>query len=143
MADATIVIESPEKGGSIITAALANGYHRDVFAFPGRIHDAKSVGCNFLIKNNIAVLLSNANELVDWLGWKEKKGKRRHQKELFITLTAEEQILVDLLKEKDTVNIDELNIKSGLNSSSVAGALLNLEFQNVVSSLPGKMYKLV
>lgn len=142
MADATIVIESPEKGGSIITASLANGYNRDVFAFPGRIHDAKSAGCNYLIKNNKAVLLSNADELIEWLGWKEKKGKRRHQKELFITLSKEEQIIMDIMKEKETINIDELNIKSGLNSSSVAGALLNLEFQNVITSMPGKMYKL-
>lgn len=144
MADATIVIESPEKGGSIITASLANGYNRDVFAFPGRIHDGKSVGCNFLIRNNIAVLLSNADELIEWLGWREKKGTRRkHQKELFIALNKEEQIIVDILKEKETIHIDELHLKSGLNSSSVAGALLNLEFQNVVSSLPGKMYKLL
>ncbi len=143
MADATIIIETAVKGGSIITAELANGYNRDVFAFPGRIHDAKSAGCNQLIKNNRAVLLNNADELIEWLGWKEKKGKRRHQKELFITLTNDEQILVDILKEKETIHIDELFIKSGLNSSTVAAAMLNLEFQNVVSSLPGKLYKLM
>ncbi len=143
MADATVVIETADKGGSIITAELAEGYNRDVFAFPGRINDAKSAGCNYLIKNNKAFLLSNAEELVEWLGWKEKKAKRKRQKELFITLTPEEQVLVAILKEKDSVNIDEINIKSGLNSSSVASALLSLEFQNVVTSLPGKLYKLM
>lgn len=143
MADATIVVETAVKGGSIITAELANGYSRDVFAFPGRIHDAKSAGCNHLIKNNRAILLNNAEELIEWLGWKEKKGKRKHQKELFITLTDDEQVLVDILKEKETIHIDELFIKSGLNSSTVAAAILNLEFQNVVSSLPGKLYKLM
>jgi DNA processing protein len=143
MADATIVIETAVKGGSIITAELANGYNRDVFAFPGRINDAKSGGCNYLIKNGKAILLSNAEELVEWLGWKEKKAKRKHQKELFITLSAEEQILVDILQEKESAHIDEINIKSGLNSSSVAASLLNLEFQSVVASLPGKIYKLV
>ncbi len=61
---------------------------------------------------------------------------------MFITLTGDEQILVDLLKEKDTIHIDELHIKSGLNSSSVAAALLNLEFENVINPLPGKVYKL-
>ncbi len=81
--------------------------------------------------------------MIEWLGWKEKKGKRRHQKELFITLNTDEQILVDLLKEKDTMHIDELHMKSGLNSSSVAAALLNLEFENVLCPLPGKLYKLV
>ncbi len=143
MADATIVVETAVKGGSIITAELANGYNRDVFAFPGRINDAKSAGCNHLIKNNRAILLNNTEELIEWLGWKEKKAKRKHQKELFITLTNDEQILVDILKEKETIHIDELFIKSGLNSSTVAAAMLNLEFQNVVSSLPGKLYKLM
>jgi DNA processing protein len=88
-------------------------------------------------------LLSKAEELVEWLGWQEKKPKRKRQKELFVTLTPDEQILVDILKEKETVHIDELNLKSGLTSSTVAGALLSLEFQNLISSLPGKLYKLL
>jgi DNA processing protein len=143
LADATIVVETAEKGGSIITAELANGYNRDVFAFPGRVNDTKSAGCNFLIKNNKAMLLNNGDELIDWLGWKDKKSKRKHQKELFINLTGEEQIIVDILKEKEASHIDEIYLKSGLNSSAVAASMLNLEFNNVVSSMPGKMYKLV
>jgi len=143
LADATIVVETALKGGSIITAELANGYNKEVFAFPGRVNDAKSEGCNYLIKNNKATLLNNAEELMHWLGWKEKKTKTRQRKELLITLTGDEQILVNILKEKDTIHIDEIYTKSGLNSSTVAAAMLNLEFQNVISSLPGKMYKLV
>jgi DNA processing protein len=143
MADATVVVETAVKGGSIITAELAEGYNRDVFAFPGRVHDAKSAGCNYLIRNSKATLLSKAEELVEWLGWQEKKPKRKRQKELFVTLTPDEQLLVDILKEKETVHIDELNLKSGLTSSTVAGALLSLEFQTLISSLPGKLYKLL
>jgi DNA processing protein len=143
LADATIVVETAVKGGSIITAELANGYNRDVFAFPGRVNDSKSAGCNYLIKNNKAMLLNSGDELMEWLGWKDKKPKRKHQKELFITLSNEEQILVNILKEKEATHIDEIYLKSGLNSSAVAASMLNLEFQNVVSSLPGKMYKLV
>ncbi len=143
MADATIVIETPEKGGSIITAELANGYNKDVFAFPGKITDIKSAGCNNLIKNNKAILLTDAVQLIETLGWQQKKIKPKQQKELFISLTADERILVDILKEKELVHIDEIYLKSGLTSSSVAASMLSLEFENIITSLPGKMYKLL
>jgi DNA processing protein len=143
MADATIVVETAVKGGSMITAELANGYSRDVFAFPGKITDNKSAGCNHLIKNNKAILLTDAAHLVEMLGWNTKKAKPKKQKELFISLTSDEQVLVEVLKAKDTVHIDEIFLKSGLTSSTVAAGMLNLEFQNVVASLPGKMYKLL
>jgi len=144
MSDATVVIETGEKGGSMITAELANGYNKDVFAMPGRVNDNKSAGCNFLIRNNKAMLLTDAEELIEVMGWEEKsqKSKVKSQKELFIELTRDEKIIVDILNEKETVHIDELNIKSGLSSSSIAAAILNLELQGVVGSLPGKLYKL-
>lgn len=143
MSDAVIVIESGIKGGSMVTAELANGYNKDVFAFPGRITDQKSIGCNYLIKNNKAMLLTDAAELIQIMGWEEqKKSIIKKQKELFIQLSADEIIITDLLKMQESVSIDELNIKSGLSSSAVAAAILNLELQNVVQSLPGKMYSL-
>lgn len=145
MSDATIVIETSIKGGSMITAELANGYNKDVFAFPGRVTDAKSEGCNYLIKNNKAMLLTDAEELIEVMGWEEKpqKSKTRSQKELFIELSKEERIIVDILKEKEAAPIDEINLRSGLNSSAVAAAILNMELQGVILSLPGKIYKLV
>jgi DNA processing protein len=144
MSDATIVIETGIKGGSMITAELANGYNKDVFAFPGKVTDIKSAGCNYLIKTNKAVLLTDAEELIELMSWEEKnqKTKSKIQKELFIELSSDEKTIIDILKEKETVHIDEINIKSGLSSSAVAAAILNLEFQSVVSSMPGKMYKL-
>lgn len=145
MSDATIVIETGSKGGSMITAELANGYNKDVFAFPGRVNDAKSAGCNHLIKSNKAVLLTDAQELIELMGWEEKaksKKEERRQKELFIELSKEERIVVDILKEKEAVHIDEINLRSNLSSSAVAAAILNLELQHVVSSLPGKLYSL-
>jgi DNA processing protein len=144
MSDATIVIETSIKGGSMITAELANGYNKDVFAFPGRVTDAKSEGCNYLIKNNKAMLLTDAEELLEVMGWEEKpqKSKIKSQKEIFIELSKEERIIVDILKEKDSVAIDEINFLSGLSSSAVAAATLNMELQGVILSLPGKMYKL-
>ncbi|HEU5165720.1 MAG TPA: DNA-processing protein DprA [Chitinophagaceae bacterium] len=144
MSDATIVIETGEKGGSMITAELANGYNKDVFALPGRVTDNKSAGCNFLIRNNKAMLLTDAEELIEVMGWEEKsqKSEVRRQKELFIELSKDEKIIVEILKEKDLVHVDELNFKSGLSSSSMAVAILNLELQGVVATLPGKLYKL-
>jgi DNA processing protein len=143
MSDATIVIETGLKGGSMITAELANSYNKDVFAVPGRVTDNKSTGCNHLIRNNKAILLTEARELVEMLGWaEEKKPGPRKQKELFIELSANEKIIVSILKETETVHIDEINLKSGLNSSAVAAAILTLELQNVILSLPGKLYQL-
>jgi DNA processing protein len=144
ISDATIVIESGIKGGSMVTAELANGYNKDVFAFPGKVSDNKSAGCNYLIKSNKAMLLTDAQQLVEIMGWEEKrqKSKNKIQKEIFIELSNEEKIIVDILNEKETVHIDEINLRSGLSSSATAAAILNLELQNVVNRLPGKMYKL-
>jgi len=144
MSDAVVVIETDIKGGSMITAELANGYNKDVFAFPGRTSDNKSAGCNYLIKNNKAILATGAQDIIDTLGWAEKNNQlKKVQKELFIQLSDEEKRIVDLLSEKETTAIDELRIKSNLNASTVAAVILNLELQNVIVSLPGKLYKLL
>jgi DNA processing protein len=144
MCDAVVVIETGTKGGSMITAELANGYNRDVFAFPGRVTDAKSAGCNALIKNNSAILLTNPQEMAEVLGWCQPERKNfQPQKELFVNLNDEEKTLVDMLSEKKPLHIDELNIRCGFSTSSVAKAVLNLELQNIVQALPGKMYQLV
>jgi DNA processing protein len=145
MSDATIVIESGIKGGSMVTAELANGYNKDVFAFPGKVTDHKSEGCNYLIKSNKAMLLTDARQLIEMMGWEEKsqKVKVKSQKDIFIELSKEEKIVVDILNEKETVHIDEINLRSGLSNSAIAAAILNLELQNVVNGLPGKMYKLI
>ncbi|TMI66077.1 MAG: DNA-protecting protein DprA [Bacteroidetes bacterium] len=145
ISDATIVIETGIRGGSMITAELANGYNKDVFAFPGKVTDNKSAGCNYLIKTNKAMLLTDAQELIEIMGWEEKsksEKEKRRQRELFIELTTDEKIVVDILKEIESLHIDELNLRSGLSSSAMAAATLNLELQGVLLSLPGKVYKL-
>lgn len=142
MADATIVVETALRGGSMITAELANNYNRDVFAFPGKTTDIKSAGCNYLIKSNKAILLTDGSQLAEELGWEKAVSKKKVQRELFIQLSDDEQKIVDKLREKETVHIDELYLQSGLSSSAVAAAVLGLELQNIVMSLPGKMYKL-
>ena len=143
MCDATLVIETSIKGGSMITAELANSYNRDVFAIPGRINDSKSTGCNYLIKNNKAFLAADTNDILEVMSWQpKKKPPVKKQKDLFIELSADEKTIFSVLKEKETVHIDEINAKSGLSSSAVAAAILSLELQNVIVSLPGKLYQL-
>lgn len=143
LSDAVVIVETNIKGGSMITAEMGNGYNRDVFAVPGRTNDTKSSGCNELIRSNKAILLSDVLELVETMGWAKKKVAGERQRELFIELSVQEKQLVELMKEADAVSIDELNLRSGMSSSEVAAALLNLELQNIIQSLPGKRYSLI
>ena len=144
ISDAIIIIETGIKGGSLITAELGNGYNKDVFPIPGRTNDTKSEGCNYLIKNNKACLITSADDLLENMSWKEqKKPSAKKQRELFIELTDDEKIIVNILQQQEQIHIDELYIKSGLSSSAVASALLTLEMQGVVNSLPGKIYRMV
>jgi len=142
ISDAVIVIETGKKGGSLITAELGNNYNKDVFAIPGRVNDSKSEGCNYLIRNNKAALINNAEDLMELMNWKVLAKPAKKQRELFIELSPDEQLVVDVLKEKDSVHIDEIYFKTNLSSSAVAAALLMLEMQGVVASMPGKLYKI-
>ena len=143
MSDAVIVIETGKKGGSLITAELGNNYNKDVFAIPGRIGDTKSEGCNYLIKNNMAALINGAHDLLEMMNWSVTKPAVKKQRELFIELTPDEKIVIDILQQQDAIHIDEMYFKSGLSSSAVAAALLMLEMQGVVASMPGKLYKII
>jgi DNA processing protein len=140
IADATVVVETLVNGGSMITAKLADSYNRDVFAIPGRITDGKSAGCNHLIQHNKAILLTEARQLLEVMGWTEgEKKARKPQRTLFIELSEAEKKVVEVLQEKEVVHLDELNLRSGLSSSATAAAVLNLELQSAgayFSSVP-------
>ncbi len=142
MSDATIVIETAVKGGSMITAELAHNYNRDLFAVPGKVTDPKSSGCLRLIQQNKATLFTGVDEFIASMGWLEKKKQVKKQKELFIELSNEEQAVMALLGQTDSMPVDDLYLKSGLSSSNLAAVILNLEMQNLIRSLPGKMYSL-
>ena len=143
ISDASIVVETDIKGGSMITADLANGYNREVFTYPGRVNDSKSAGCNELIRTNRAQLVTDTQQILQAMGWLvNPSAKKTVQKQLFIELTKEENCLVELLKENEFIHIDELNRRSGLNHGQFANAIINLELANVIVSLPGKMYRL-
>lgn len=143
ISDATIVIETAVKGGSMITAEIANTYNRDVFAVPGRITDQRSSGCNYLIQQNKAVLLTDGKALPETMGWIPKQKKAIQQRSLFPELSDDEKKIVLLLEEKEMVHIDEMFSKLALSGSSIAAAILNLELLGVVAGMPGKTYKLL
>ena len=143
ISDATIVVESKGKGGSLITANLAFGYNRDVYAFPGRPDDPLSRGCNNLIKNNIAMLINNGKDLLKSLNWEPQDGKEKQvQKSLFQEFSSDEQKIVEIIMDSREHSIDEISIKSKLPASKTAALLLSLEFKGVVKSLPGKIYRI-
>ena len=140
--DALVVIETGKSGGSLITAEIANSYNKDVFAFPGRINDTKSEGCNQLIKNNKACLISSAADLVNLMGWNEKQPcNKPKQQSLFNHLNNEELLIMKLLETSAEIDVDTLIFKSGLSHSSIAVNLLTLEMNGLIKSLPGKRYK--
>jgi len=141
LTDCTIVVESAPKGGSLITADIASSYDRDVFAFPGRPSDPRSEGCNKLIQQNKAALITSPMDVITLMEWLPKH-KKPVQPSLFVDLMPDEQILVDILKTQGKVDIDTLCIQSRMAQGKAAGLLLNLEFSGVVRVLPGKVYAL-
>ena len=141
LADATVIVESAEKGGSLVTADIASSYNRDVFALPGRSSDIYSRGCNKLIKDNKASVIESLDDLEYNMSWQPDVDKpRKVQRQLFVELNAEEQKIVDAL-DSDSIYIDQLCHTVGLPMGKVSALLLGLEFNGVVVSMPGKMYK--
>lgn len=143
LSDATIVIESGAKGGSLVTADIANSYNRDVFAVPGRISDEYSRGCNNLIKSNKAAMLTSVEDLEYILGWEAEKKTEAIQRDLFVELSQEEKVIVEILKGQNAVPIDNICLNCNMPTSMVSPILLNLEFMGVVKALPGKTYQLI
>ncbi|MCC8426698.1 DNA-processing protein DprA [Mucilaginibacter sp. UR6-11] len=143
MADATIVIEASVKGGALITAEIANSYNRDVFAFPGRVGDVYSEGCNFLIRNNKAALLTCAADLAYSLGWEKPDDvKPAEQFLLPLDLSPDERTIFDVIQQHNApLAIDDLTLKTNMPMSQLAMNLLNMEMQGFIRSLPGKMYR--
>ncbi|MDD2590247.1 MAG: DNA-processing protein DprA [Fermentimonas sp.] len=144
MSDATIVMESGSKGGSLITADIANSYFREVFALPGRINDKMSYGCNQLISGNKALLLQSTESFISHMGWEvEEKKKIPKQIELFNDLSTEEEKVCSSLKEKSPKQVNNLAIELNVPLSELLMTLLELEMKNLVIALPGGMYKLI
>lgn len=143
LSDATIVVESAEKGGSLITAEIANGYNRDVFTVPGRAGDRYSAGCNNLIMQNKAALITSGKDVLNAMGWDQEQStkKANTQPKLLLDLSTDQEKIVSVLREKG-LPIDQLTLQSEMPMSKVATVLLELEFDGIVNCLPGKVYKL-
>ncbi|WP_394974362.1 DNA-processing protein DprA [uncultured Croceitalea sp.] len=144
MGEATIVVESAEKGGSLVTADIAHSYNRDVFAVPGRTSDKYSKGCNNLIKQQKAQLLTSAAELVYLLGWElDEQQKEPVQKQLFVELDETEQSIYSYLQHNGKQLLDTVALECNLPIFKVSATLLNMEMKGVVRPLPGKLFEAV
>jgi len=143
MSEATIVIESADKGGSLITANLANDYNRDVFAVPGRASDKFSQGCNNLIKTQKANLLTSAADIVYILNWDLEEKSKPVQKQLFVTLENDEQKIYDYLLKSGKEILDIIALECDFPIYKISGILLNMELKGVIRPLPGKLFEAI
>jgi DNA processing protein len=144
ISQATLVIESAEKGGSLITADIANSYNRDVFAVPGRITDVYSNGCNKLIKTNKASVLTSAKDIAYILNWeKQQSNQKSIQKQLFVELNEIEKKVYDYLIQEGKQELDTIALHCNLPIYKIATLLLQLELKGVVKPLPGKIFEAV
>lgn len=148
MTDATVVVESASKGGGLITAGIAQSYNRSVFAFPGNVNAEFSKGCNNLIRDNGAGLISCADDFLKAMGWNDEiclqealnKGIERN---LFPDLSPEEQKIVSILQQGNDVQLNILSVKSGIPIGSLTAFLFQLEMKGVIKPLAGGMYHLL
>jgi len=144
LAEATIIIESAEKGGSLITANVANDYNRDVFAVPGRVTDKYSMGCNNLIRSQRANLLTGAADLIYMLNWQlEDKKAPAVQKQLFVVLEDDEQRVYDFLQKNGKEQMDIIALECGMPVFKLSSLLLTMELKGVIRPLPGKIFEAI
>lgn len=143
LSEATVVIESAEKGGALVTADIANSYDREVFAVPGRPTDKSSLGCNNLIKAQRAHVLTSAADLVYILNWEIGEKEKPVQKQLFVELEADEQKLYEFLSASGKTELDHLALNCKFPTFKTASLLLNMELKGAVRPLPGKMFEVI
>jgi len=144
MSEATVVIESAEKGGSLVTADIANSYNRDVFAFPGRTKDKYSSGCNNLIKQQKAHMITSAADLLYMLGWDvEKSASKAVQKQLFVELKGKEQEIYQFLQSNGKQQLDDIALECRLPIFKLSSTLLDMEMNGVIRPLPGKLFEAI
>lgn len=142
MSDATIVIESAAKGGSLITADIAHSYSREVFAFPGRTFDKASAGCNQLIKSQKAMMIENAQDLISAMDW--EGGKKEKQLQLSLDKFSDpEQKILSLISAQNSVHVDVLAINTGLTLPQLKNHLFQLEMRGVIKNVPGNRVQLM
>ncbi len=142
LADATIVVESKLKGGSLITANLANDYNRDVFAFPGSIHKEASKGCNKLIYDQKAHLMQDPADFLNLMNWHPIESIGESQQSIFKTLSDIQKTIVTTLLNNKPIQIDTISTETALSISELNSELFNLEMEGVIRSHPGNQYSM-
>lgn len=148
MADATVLVESAAKGGGLITCEIAQSYDRSVFAFPGNVGSEFSKGCNNMIRDNVAGLISNANDFVVAMGWQDEALRKQAmadgiERNLFPDLSPEEQKVVSLLQHTNNLQLNILSVKTGIPIGQLTALLFQLEMKGVVKPLAGGTYHLL
>lgn len=148
LSDACIVVESKAKGGGLITAEIAQSYDRSVFAFPGAVGMMCSEGCNKLIRDNVAGLITNADDFMRAMGWQDERQRQQVlsdgiERNLFPDLSPEESKIVSLLQQSNDLQLNILSVKSGIPIGQLTALLFNLEMKGVVKLLAGGMYHLL
>ena len=145
MADATVVIESASKGGSLITASLATGYDRDCFAFPGRINDQYSQGCNELVSRNRAALITSAYDFVEAMNWEvatKKKSAEDLQTELFPDMSPEETAVMTALRENsDGLQVNQMVVQLNTPINKLLTLLFEMEMKGYIKAVAGGCYR--
>lgn len=145
LADVTVVVESAAKGGGLITASIAQSYNRDVCAFPGRVGDEYSEGCNNLIRSNRAQMITSAEDFVTALCWDDVRAENRKaviERELFPVFTAEEQQILKALSGSDGKQLNMLTVETNIPIGKLMSILFELEMRGLVKSLSGARYRL-
>ncbi|WP_186756879.1 DNA-processing protein DprA [Echinicola salinicaeni] len=145
LSDALIVVEAAKRGGALITAEIAYSYNREVFAVPGNLQNTYSEGCNNLIKSMKASIYTGPKDIQEALSWETGNKKKNPEKPNKIDLSKfpiEEQTILKLLSDNQELEIDNLSWQSQIPVSQLASLLLNLEFQGLIKSFPGKKYGL-
>lgn len=148
MSDATIVVESAYKGGALITARIAQDYGRDVLAFPGAVGAPYSEGCNQLIRDNKAGLITSADDFVEAVGWQDDVQRQKAEaqgieRQLFPELTAEEQAIVRLLQQTNDLQLNILSVKTNIPIGQLTALLFQMEMKGIVRPLAGGTYHLL
>ncbi len=148
MSDATIVVESAAHGGGLVTARLAQDYNREVFAVPGPVNAEYSKGCNALIRDNKATLLTCADDIMKAMGWQEEKEiikarKQGIERSLFPTLTPDEETIVKALEKHGDCQSNAIAMHTGLSIGTIASLMFSMEMKGIVTSLPGNTFHLI
>jgi len=144
ISEATIVIESAEKGGSLVTADMANSYNRDVFAVPGRVKDKYSLGCNNLIKSQKAHMITSAADLIYLMDWQLEEHKTvAVQKQLFVELDENEKTIYTFLQNTGRQLVDQIALECQLPVFKTVSSLLTMEMKGMIRPLPGKQYEAI